>query len=112
MSAGDSLYGALDGTGGDGYEIVSTWKGQQSVLRSNDEIPQVMPLLAMETYNVGGAAGCALLPRGPMRMANLAATPAISSWGADTPNGWSLVKECGWTVQVEGANLVATPPAA
>ena len=43
VSTGDVLYGALDATGGDGYAIVSSVKGEQvqSVLRANDHSPQV-----------------------------------------------------------------------
>ena len=80
------------------------------MLRSDDEIPQVMPLLAMETYNVSGAAHCNLLPRGPLRMTNVQVTPSVGSWGTDEPNGWSLAKACGWTVSVVENDLIATPP--
>ena len=114
VSTGDVLFGALDGTGGDGYEIVSAAKEveAQSVLRSNDATPQVDPLLTLETYNIDGAPNCDLLPAGPLVLENIATTPAVTSWGADEPQGWGIAASCGWSVKFEGDTLTITPPAA
>lgn len=114
VQPGDKLDGAIDATGtaGEGYEITSAATGvsAQSVLRSDDAVPQVMPLLALETYDIGGAPHCDLLPDGPLLMEDLAATPPIASWGTDAPQGWGAASSCGWSVGINGGTLSATPP--
>ena len=71
---------------------------------------QVMPLLTLETYGIGGAPHCDLLPDGPLLLDDLAATPAVAAWGADEPQVWSVAAACGWAVSLRGSTLSATPP--
>eukprot|EP00747_Dinoflagellata_sp_TGD_P183856 gnl/TRDRNA2_/TRDRNA2_39025_c0_seq1.p1 gnl/TRDRNA2_/TRDRNA2_39025_c0~~gnl/TRDRNA2_/TRDRNA2_39025_c0_seq1.p1 ORF type:complete len:342 (+),score=49.39 gnl/TRDRNA2_/TRDRNA2_39025_c0_seq1:42-1067(+) len=107
VSTGDSLFGSLDNTGGTGYTVVSrAANGKESILKSNDEVAQNMPLLSLETYNVDQ--DCALLPKSGMKLADLKAEPAIS-WDSDSPQGWALTA-CNWTVGFDGDSLVASPP--
>lgn len=107
VSTGDTLYASMNSTGGDGYTVLSEYKGQKSLLQSNDEIAQVMPLLSMEVYN----ANCSLLPQSCMTMSQIKLSPS-TTFGSNDPQGFGLASECGWTLGIKDDTLSACPPAA
>lgn len=107
VNPGDTLYGSVDGTGGDGYKVVSAVGGQSTDLSANDYDPQVLPLLAMETYGIG-TSSCELLPAGSMSMTSVAVSPS-PSWESDDASGFNL-KSCGWSVNFNGQTLEVSPP--
>ena len=82
----------------------------QSTLSSNDDVPQVDPLLTLETYNIGGAPECDLLPAGPLLLEDVVTTPRVESWGVDEPQGWGIAESCGWKVGFDGSTLSIVPP--
>jgi hypothetical protein len=107
VSPGDVLYGSVDNTVGNGYKVVSKVGGRQTDLSADDHDPQVLPLLAMETYGVG-TSSCDLLPSSPMSMTNVAVSPS-AAFESDDASGFNL-KQCGWSVQFNGQTLEVTPP--
>lgn len=105
VTTGDTLFGSIESTGGEGYTVLSQFGDQKSILQSNDAIAQVMPLLSMEVYD----ADCSSLPQSCMTMTQISVSPS-TTWAANSPQGFGLHSECGWTLSVSGATLSACPP--
>ena len=108
VNVGETVKGSIESTGGESYQVESTTpRGEQSVLRFDDSLEFTLPLLSMETYNT--SADCTLLPPSRMSMQNLSVSPAVDSWGSNTPVGFDLKSHCGWSLDVSPSALVAMP---
>ena len=78
-------------------------------------VDQVMPMLTMETYDIGhssagGTPNCDLLPAGPLLLEDIFTTPRVAAWGKNEPQDWGVAAACGWNVSLQGSTLSATPP--